>query len=431
MKPVSVELKRYIDVNYREPYNDIAKSFRFHSMQSTILQNMHAMIRDGHLEWHDNLSTINTIGAIPKGSLFKDIPESFIQIIESSLKQHQVYRMNIGSRVITIAFYAENDKSYSLKKWTEYVKKMYIWLTIISKLASSQCVQNLTVYIYLTQEKKRLPNDPNAVLGRENANTAFTTSCTSDTEIHLYREEEWFKVFIHETIHSYGLDFSTMNNSSANAQIRKIFGISYDVRLYESYTEYWAEIVHMCFLAHFHMVKTPKMENIDNYVKYIEEMMAYEITYSLLQCAKVLSHNELTYDDIVQRVIRGGDYEKTYVSAILPLDVMSSPQNRKVSAKYKEDTPLFSYYIIKSILLFFSNEFLEWTMINNRGSFNFHKTPDNIDSYIQFIKKYAKHPKYVKTMKKIEECLNISKQKSVFQNEPGLNTLRMTVHEDY
>ena len=69
-------------------------------------------------------------------------------------------------------------------------------------------------------------------------------------------------------------------------------------------------------------------------------------------------------------------------------------------------------------------------MINNRGSFNFHKTPDNIDSYIQFIKKYAKHPKYVKTMKKIEECLNISKQKSVFQNEPGLNTLRMTVHED-
>jgi hypothetical protein len=125
-------------------------------------------------------------------------------------------------------------------------------------------VQNLTIYIYLTQEKKRLPNDPNAVLGRENANTAFTTSCTSDTEIHLYREEEWFKVFIHETIHSYGLDFSTMNNSSANAQIRKIFGVSSDVRLYESYTEYWAEIVHMCFLAHFHIVKTPNMENIDN-----------------------------------------------------------------------------------------------------------------------------------------------------------------------
>jgi hypothetical protein len=138
----------------------------------------------------------------------------------------------------------------------------------------------------------------------------------------------------------------------------------------------------------------------------------------------------LTYDDIVNRVIRGGDYEKTYMSAIISLDAMSSTQNRKVSAKYKEDTPVFSYYIIKSILLFFSNEFLEWTMINNRGSFNFHKTPDNIDSYIQFIKKYAKHPRYVKTMKKIEECLNISKQKSTFKNEPGLKTLRMTIHEE-
>ena len=429
MKPISDELKTYIEVDYREPYNDIAKSFRFHSMQSILLQNIHAIIRDAHLDWYDNMAKIVSMSSIPKGNTFSNIPENFIQIIESSLKQHHVYKMNIGSRTITIAFYAESNKSYSPTKWTEYLKKIYIWLSAISQLASSHCVRRLTIYMYLTQEKKRLPDNPTAVLGRDNANTAFTTSCTTDTEIHLYREEEWFKVFIHETIHSYGLDFSTMNNSSANAQIQKIFGVSYDVRLYESYTEYWAEIVHMCFLSHFHMIQTPKLENIDKYVNHIEEMMVYEITYSLLQCAKVLSHNGLTYDDIAHRVIQGGHYEKTYASAIIPLETASS-HTLKVSEKYKEDTPLFSYYVIKSILLFFSNEFVEWTMINNRGSFNFQKTPGNIDSYIQFIKKYAKHPKYVKTMKKIEECLHISKQKSTYQNEPGLNTLRMTIHED-
>ena len=423
MKPISDELKRYIDINYREPYNDIAKSFRFYSIQTILLENIHDIIRNAHLDWYDNVSKIESVGSIPKGNTYSNIPENFIQIIESSLKQHQVYKMHIGSRTITLAFYAENNKSYSHKKWTEYVKKIYIWLTCISQLASPQCVKNLTVYIYLTQEKKRLPDNPSVVLGRDNANTGFTTSCTTDTEIHLYREEEWFKVFIHETIHSYGLDFSTMNNSSANAQIQKIFGVSYNVRLYESYTEYWAEIVHLCFLSHFHMIQTPKMENINNYIKHIKDMITYEITYSLLQCVKVLSHNGLTYDDILHRVIQGDNSEKTYVSPV-------PSQNHKVSEKYKEDTPLFSYYVIKSILLFFSNEFIEWTMINNRGSFNFQKTPGNIDSYIQFIKKYAKHPKYVKTMKKIEERLNISKQKSVFQNEPGLNTLRMTIHED-
>ena len=104
MKPVSLELKRYIDIHYREPYNDISNSFRFHSMQSILLQNIHAMIRDGHLDWHDHFSSITQVGTIPKGKLFADIPENFIQIIESSLKQHQVYKMHIGSRTITLAF---------------------------------------------------------------------------------------------------------------------------------------------------------------------------------------------------------------------------------------------------------------------------------------------------------------------------------------
>jgi hypothetical protein len=153
----------------------------------------------------------------------------------------------------------------------------------------------------LTHEKKQLPKEANISLGRTHANTAFTTSCTSNTEIHLYREEEWFKVFIHETFHSYGLDFSTMDNTDVNAKMCDIFGITGDVRLYESYAEIWAEIMHICFLVHFQMIKTPIMENINKYAKNIEKMMEYEIIFSLLQCVKVLHHNGVTYDDIAKQ----------------------------------------------------------------------------------------------------------------------------------
>ena len=95
---------------------------------------------------------------------------------------------------------------------------------------------------------------------------------------------------------------------------------------------------------------------------------------------------------------------------------------------YKEETPLFSYYVVKSVLLFFANDFAEWTMIHNRGSFNFQKTQQNVDAYIGFIQEHASHLKYTKTMKMVEKCLNNSQLPNL-KNEPALNTMRMTLHE--
>jgi hypothetical protein len=408
MKPITSQLKSFIDYNCKEPYNEIAKTFMFSSSQSSIFQNIHELIRNAHIEWHDN-PEIAEIENIPKGQLYKDIPENFKQIIKTTLSQQKTFNMNIGGRDIFVSFFADAHKSHSPEKWVVYLKKIYIWLTVISQFASTTCVETLYVYIYLTHEKKQLPSDPHTALGRTHANTAFTTSCTSNTEIHLYREEEWFKVFIHETFHSYGLDFSTMDNTMANKKMHQIFGITGDVRLYESYAEIWAEIIHICFLVHFEMIHSPKWENVDNFISKIKDKLIYEITFSLLQCAKVLNHNGLTYDDIAKQ------------------DTMSKT---KVSKIYKEETPLFSYYVVKSILLFFANDFTQWTMIHNRGSFNFQKTQQNVDAYIGFIQKHAINAKYTKTMKMVEECLNNSKQKSVLKNEPALNTMRMTLHEE-
>jgi hypothetical protein len=154
------------------------------------------------------------------------------------------------------------------------------------------------------------------------------------------------------------------------------------------------------------MVNAPKWENVDNFVSKVRDILIYEITFSLLQCAKVLKHSSLSYEDI------------------------ATGSKERVASLYKEETPLFSYYIVKSILLFFSNEFAEWTMIHNRGSFNFKKTQQNVDAYIRFIQQHSVQPKYTKTMKMVEECLNKSEQTSVFKNEPGLNSMRMTLHED-
>jgi hypothetical protein len=69
-------------------------------------------------------------------------------------------------------------------------------------------------------------------------------------------------------------------------------------------------------------------------------------------------------------------------------------------------------------------------MIHNRGSFNFQKTSQNVDAYIQFIQKHSKNAKYIKTMKMVEECLARSKTNSLGEQSMSETTMRMTLHEE-
>jgi L-rhamnose isomerase len=70
------------------------------------------------------------------------------------------------------------------------------------------------IYIYHTSLLKILPNTNVDILNENNVNTAFTRTCPSNSEIVVFRKEEWFKVFIHETFHSFGIDFASMNTST-------------------------------------------------------------------------------------------------------------------------------------------------------------------------------------------------------------------------
>lgn len=124
----------------------------------------------------------------------------------------------------------------------------------------------------------------------------------------------------------------------------------------------------------------------------------YEITFSLLQCAKVLKHNKITFAELIQ-------------------------SNRKYSI-YKEETPVFSYYIVKSVLLYYMNEFIGWTIKQNPKQFiDFKKTHTNVDSYIGFIYSHSCTSDFNECMKEIEGCL--------LEHYPAfLRTMRMTLHDE-
>ena len=118
-----------------------------------------------------------------------------------------------------------------------------------------------------------------------NVNTAFTTTCPSDSEIVVFRKEEWFKAFMHETIHNFGLDFSNMNNEMVNTYILDIFKVRSKVNLFEAYTEFWAEIMNALFCSFF-LLKDKN--NISEFLSNSEFFLNFERTYSFFQLIKIL-----------------------------------------------------------------------------------------------------------------------------------------------
>jgi hypothetical protein len=193
-------------------------------------------------------------------------------------------------------------------------------LQVATLYASPNCSKKVTVYLYLTDLKKLLPKKNKIELDAEHANTAFTTSCQLETEIILYRREEWFKVFIHESFHNLGLDFA-----GSKTNLSQIFPINSEFKLYETYTELWAELMNIIFID----VASGKPFNKVRLEKYIQ----IERKFSLIQSAKILNHFGITYSDIL---------------------------TGKAKEKYKEDTEVFCYFILKTILLYNCNDFIEW-----------------------------------------------------------------------
>ena len=281
-----------------------------------------------------------------------------------------------------------------IQNFMQYVKRIYIWLYIASKYASTQCSETININIYLTAHVKLLPVNGNTI-GRPNVNTAYTTPCASSTDICIYREQEWFKVFIHETFHNLGLDFSRMRITAADAHIQKMFKINADISLYETYCEIWAEIIHCQFLTFF---ATHIKTHYDTMLGKLDRMLETEARFSLFQCAKVLDHNHMVYTDLF---------------------------NESKRRNYREDTHVLSYYIIKALLLYHKNRFIAWCSTNNRVLLDFNKTAHGVDSFCGLIRGIYMDPVYINVMKSIESWFIYNKLSGTFARK----TLRMTVME--
>lgn len=391
------------------------KHIILNEFSNSILKNLKIELKEIYNKIFNNNNNNNNytnkllINKYTKGNLFNSIPIEIQNIIKNENENLNIntkiysWMITIKGSIYNITFNINygNKTNNGIKyviddnKLNEYYKltRMIIEFLVNNK-STQEKTHTINIYLYLTTHIKLIPDKKTDIVSWINVNTGLTTFCNENTEINIFRAEEWFKVLIHETIHNLCMDFSSMDTSLYDKTLKGIFIIDSDYLLFETYTELWAEIIQMLFI------------NILNNSSNINELIMNEFKFSILQSNKIFSictQQKGTYNDLINK-------------------------NKTVLKLYKEDSNCFSYYTLKMIGLYNINDFILWcsnTNGTNLIQFNKTNTIENINSFIYFFKERYTDTELIEYINSVNELMNKYYPKKQFIYK----TLRISIYE--
>ena len=311
-------------------------------------------------------------------------------IIKDRIKNQIKYSCKLLDREINIYIGLENNKvDYEYYYLVVNCMLSILYFLIKSKKKSNvktneKCCQKLDIYIYLTNLKKKLPIKKE-IIGKENVNSGYSYICKKHNKIVIYRKEEWFKVFIHESLHAFGFHkgFSKINIYEQSI-LNNIFKLNKNVKvcLMECYVEVWARLLNITNSAYLNS------KSYYNFKKKFYKMIEIERIYSIIQVNKILKFMDLTYDKLIIKNIK---------------NINNTNYN------YKENTNVLSYYVLSTICILNINDFLEWCNINNKEIMILDNNELEIDNNLKTKKKSINNFKITKK-------INNSRKKKLFIN---------------
>jgi hypothetical protein len=161
----------------------------------------------------------------------------------------------------------------------------------------------------------------------------------------------------------------------------------------------WAETIHILFLLFF------KGYDKSNAISKFETILQYETVYSLFQCVKMLNHYKITYNQLTNK---------------------TCSISKRAREKYIEKSPVFSYYVIKTVFLLSWNDFMEWCLNSNQNLLQFNKTPSTQLSFVDLISELYKSDRVLSNIQAMENWFKINKQGN---HDPYImRNMRMTLH---
>ena len=277
----------------------------------------------------------------------------------------------------------------------------------LSKSQSRDCeIERLELHIFLTPFKKVLPKRRGSIIGPENVNSGMTHPCQKTTRIMIFRQEEFMKLVVHETIHALGIDIPYRFYQYYREQLDRIFGIESTYNLNETYTEFWAITINILFQIIQSSGPRDRYTDDPTYIKQlIRDCFTLEATFSRIQTIKVLDWMGLSLDNLVNRTQKRADF--------------------------KEDTHVFAYYILKYLFMENITDVLSVVAghINFSNGLSDEAIKRRIDRVIKLIDHSLKRQDFMQRFLRDERSIqNISRSCTVYRGVI-LETMRMTAIE--
>jgi hypothetical protein len=141
----------------------------------------------------------------------------------------------------------------------------------------------------------------------------------------------------------------------------------------------------------------------ENVLPMIEYLMLMEAHHSLFQMNKVLEHYHTNY-----KLITKPQLESSFIL---------------------QSTPVFSYYVLKSILMYNYRDFIEYCYDDNYQIMKFKRTKTNADKFLRFVRFMI--PRLNDDVEKLSSFYNTVAKKSSTSGdyEKYANTMRMSLLE--
>ena len=349
-------------------------------------------------QFQDRLSTYG-------GHFFDDKIRNYIS---SNTKSKLSYIYNDSQYKITISFYFMKDDISNdefISNVEEYFHVMLTWLIICSKISDKGCIskKKMMIDIFLSPFKKELPSNDIDLLEPFNINTGFTARCGGDKNgVVIYRKEEWFKVFLHETMHYFAFDENLDNNELID-EISDFFLLKKKIKVYEAYCEFWSRIMNSVFIAFMLCNDNGNVKDTNYFLKKCYELLEYERTFSSFQSAKMINRHNICYNSIK--------------------DKKSDPNISNFL--YKENTNVFAYYIITNILMNNYEKYINYCLDNNSSLFLHNKNANLLGHYIK--KNYNKNMLIYNlelSLKVLDDCIKQNNQFGIMSSRMSIADLQ-------
>ena len=334
----------------RDKFVDLIKNNRTEDLKCWMSKNGRYIMRDiNNLAYSNNLpgNLFNKYLDLDMLNEFVDI--EIIDFLLKDLNYKTTYKIRYNNLVINMDIISKAKiVPFSI------INKLINIIIILGQYKSKTKSITITVDIYLTDFKKRLNNRYNS-LGCREINSGYTRP---GHKLCIFRKEELYKVLIHELIHYLKLD---LVRPVSFPDYHKYFNIpqNTEIRLNEAYTEIFALILN----SMIHSKGKGELLSVLN----------RELKFSLYQCAKILDY--YNFDTALEFFKRNDG-----------------------NTKFNQKTSVFSYFIVKTLILFNLDIFLKnYEKIDHQNFKDFIiglvsiKFIDTLNKFMKLIKKQDKN----------------------------------------